>query len=268
MRRASYHNHTTFSDGAESPDAFLRVALAQGVEILGFADHYWRNPDSSEPFPDWALRPELEGRYFEALAALKASAPIEIRAGLEFDWLDGSAAWLASMARDERLDYAIGSVHYVGGACFDCSRTFWEAMAPDALNAFVRRYWQTVRDMACSGLFDIAGHLDLVKKYDFYPSEDVTPFVREALDAIKAAGMVVELNTKGWRCDCRDAYPSEAILRACFRREIPVTVSSDAHQARYVCSNFPRAYELLARVGYTHLVRFRERERVLEPLER
>lgn len=267
MKRASYHNHTVFSDGAETPEEFLRQALTQGVEILGFADHYYRNPEDSDPFPEWALKPHLETRYFEVLSELKAKAPIEIRTGLEFDWLDGSAPWLAPMAQDPRLDYAIGSVHYVGTTCFDCSRTLWESLSQEEIDDLVRRYWVAVREMAESGLFDIVGHIDLIKKFGFYAASDVTQWVREALDAVKAADMVVELNTSGWRKDCQECYPSEAILRACYCREIPVTVSADAHRARFACSNFSRAYDLLARVGYTELTRFRARERFFEPLE-
>lgn len=249
------------------PEEFLRQALTQGVEILGFADHYYRNPEDSDPFPEWALKPHLETRYFEVLSELKAKAPIEIRTGLEFDWLDGSAPWLAPMAQDPRLDYAIGSVHYVGTTCFDCSRTLWESLSQEEIDDLVRRYWVAVREMAESGLFDIVGHIDLIKKFGFYAASDVTQWVREALDAVKAADMVVELNTSGWRKDCQECYPSEAILRACYCREIPVTVSADAHRARFACSNFSRAYDLLARVGYTELTRFRARERFFEPLE-
>lgn len=267
MKKASYHNHTSFSDGAENPEEFYWIALDQGVEILGFADHYYRDAPKVEKVPEWAMQPHLEQRYFDVLASLARRGRMEIRTGMEFDWLDGSAEWLAPMASDPRLDYAIGSVHYLGCESFDSSRAYWEKLSEEEVKAANRRYWITVREMAESGLFNIAGHLDLIKKFDFYPTEDVTPLIRDALDAIKAADMTVELNTSGWAKDCKECYPSEAILRACLHREIPVTVSADAHRARFVCANFTRAYELLARVGYTHIARFRNRERFLEALE-
>ena len=267
MRRASYHNHTRFSDGADSPADFLRQALPQGIDILGFSDHYYRRQADDRDVPDWALAPDAEEAYFDTLAALAAEAPIEIRVGLEFDWLEGSTAWLAAPARDPRLDYAIGSVHFLGDQTLDTDRAFWQRLSQDEVDETHRAYWRAVRDMASSGLFDIAGHLDLIKKFAFYPKSDLTPLIREALDAVKAAGMVVELNTSGWAKDCRECYPSEAILRACFAREIPVTVSADAHRASLATANFPRAYDLLARVGYRALTRFRGRERLTEPLE-
>ncbi len=268
MKRASYHNHTVFSDGAETPDVFLSVAQTQGVEILGFADHYYRDAPGQTQVPEWALKPHLENRYFEVIQALaKRNPATEIRIGMEFDWLDNSAAWLAPMARDPRLDYAIGSVHYVGKESIDNVRAFWEPLSQDEIDVLHQQFWIAVKQMAESRLFDIAGHIDLIKKFAFYPAVDVTPLIRDALDAIKAADMTVELNTSGWVKDCQECYPSEAILRACRHREIPITVSSDAHRARFVCSNFSRAYDLLMRVGYTKIARFRARERFLEPLE-
>ncbi len=267
MRCASYHNHSVFSDGADTPAELVRQAIARGVDILGVSDHYYREGPGAMSAPDWALRPDREADYFETLRALAAESPIEVRVGLEFDWLEGSAAWLAGPARDPRLDYAIGSVHFIGRQTIDTDRDFWLARSQDEVNALYRRYWCAVRDMAESGLFDIAGHLDLVKKFAVYPTCDLTPEIRDALDAVKASGMVVELNTAGWVKDCRECYPGEAILRACFRREIPVTVSADAHRADRLCADFGRAYDLLARVGYRSLVRFRGRERFVDPLE-
>ena len=268
MKRASYHNHTVFSDGAETPEEFFRQAQGQGVEILGFSEHFYRDAPVESTVPEWALKPSLENRYFEALDELaQHSAGMEIRKGLEFDWLDGSKEWLRPMAEDPRLDYAIGSVHYVHADSIDNFRSFWEALDEDGVNRVVRDFWKAEREMAESRLFDIAGHIDLIKKFAFYPTEDMTDLIRDALDAIKEADMVVELNTSGWNKDCRECYPSEALLRACFHRGIPVTVSSDAHRARFVCCNFSRAYELLARVGYREIARFRNRERFFEPLE-
>ena len=119
MKRASYHNHTVFSDGADTPADFMRQAVAQGIEILGFSDHYYREGPGAQTAPEWALQPRLDERYFENIAEVAAHAPIEIRVGLEFDWLDGSAAWYEAPAKDPRLDYTIGSVHFVGTQSID-----------------------------------------------------------------------------------------------------------------------------------------------------
>jgi histidinol-phosphatase (PHP family) len=270
MKWASYHNHTTFSDGAEQPCDFLPFAEAAGVAHLGFADHYYKATPDATIAPDWALQLDAVETYFETIAHVKAIAPasIEIVAGLEFDWLDNSGAWLAPIAADPRLDYTIGSVHFVGKDSIDLTRFYWERLSRDEINHVTRRYWQTLCDMVNSQLFDIAGHLDLVKKFNFYPTEDMSDVIADTLDAIADTHMTVELNTAGWRKDCRACYPTEAILRECFRRNIPVTLSSDAHQAHLVAADFDRGADILARVGYTHVAQFRKRERILVPLTR
>ena len=166
------------------------------------------------------------------------------------------------------MDYTIGSVHFVGKDSIDLTRFYWERLSRDEINHVTRRYWQTLCDMVNSQLFDIAGHLDLVKKFNFYPTEDMSDVISETLDAIADTHMTVELNTAGWRKDCKACYPTEAILRECFRRDIPVTLSSDAHQAHLVAADFDRGADILARVGYTHVAQFRKRERILVPLTR
>ncbi len=148
------------------------------------------------------------------------------------------------------------------------TRFYWESLSREEINHVTRRYWQTLCDMVNSQLFDIAGHLDLVKKFNFYPTEDMSDVIADTLDAIADTHMTVELNTAGWRKDCKACYPTEVILRECFRRDIPVTLSSDAHQAHLVAADFDRGADILARVGYTHVAQFRKRERILVPLTR
>ncbi len=267
MMRATYHNHTYFSDGADTPAEFLRQAALQQVDILGFADHYFKASAEATTAPQWAMQPENFETYFDVLGELKASSKaIEVRIGLEFDWLEGSGAWLAPVARDARLDYTIGSVHYVGGESIDTDTSYWSKRSQEERDASIVQYWKNLLEMVQSGLFDIVGHADLVKKFAIYPSIDVTPLIREVLDAVKAADMTLELNTSGWNKTCEECYPSEEILRAAYHREIPVTLSADAHKAAFLCTHFARGQELLARVGYTSIARFRNRERFFEPL--
>lgn len=267
MTRASYHNHTCFSDGADAPAAFLTHAAAAGIRILGFSDHYYKASPTATDAPDWAIQPNAVEEYFATIEALKQeNATISIRTGLEFDWLDGSAAWLAPLAKDPRLDYTIGSVHFVGEDSIDLTRVYWERLSKDEVNAVIRRYWQILREMAESQLFDIAGHLDLYKKFGFYPTADMSDVITDALDAIADTHMAIELNTAGWRKDCRACYPTDELLAACLKRQIPIVVSSDAHQAHLVAADFNRAYDVLYRVGYRELAHFNHRERTLEPL--
>ncbi len=265
MTPASYHNHTVYSDGRDFPETLAEAALRERLPILGISDHFCLETDGAATAPPWSLQPAKVDTYIDHILSL-ARPGLATRAGIEFDWLDGSADRLRPYAAHPRLDYTIGSVHYIGQDAFDVNRSYWETRTPEAREDLFRRYWIAVRDMASSRLFTIAGHLDLIKKFAYHPAADLTPLIHDALDAISQAGMAVELNTSGWLKDCAECYPAPAILAACRRRNIPVTISSDSHQARHLTHAFTRAAELLTRIGYRKIARFHRREIILEAL--
>jgi histidinol-phosphatase (PHP family) len=262
---ATFHNHTTWSDGQASPEAMYLSASEAGVEVLGLSDHFCLCPDGS--VPGFSLLPDELADYLAELRALRGKGALEVVAGLEFDWFEQSRSVYAPYAESLPLDYRIGSVHFVGGQGFDIDASFWTAKSEDERDAVYAAYWRLVRGMAESRLFDLAGHLDLPKKFGFYPAGDLRALEDEALDAIQASGMAVELNTAGFRYPCADGYPSLGLLRRCREREIPATLSSDAHKPEHLLYAFSRGAALLREAGYTAVARFRNRERWSEPLE-
>jgi histidinol-phosphatase (PHP family) len=239
-------------------------ATTHGVDILGLSDHFCVYPDGSSP--DWSIPPSEISDYVDEVLSYQRSDGIEVRVGVEFDWFEGHKCVLAPIVEALPLDYRIGSVHHVGLAQFDASATFWIGLSQEGRDRVFAGYWVLIREMAESGLFDIAGHIDLPKKFGFAPAADVTALVDDALDAIADVGMVVELNTAGFGRPCADAYPSLEILRRCRAREIPVTLSSDSHAPANVLYEFERGLARLHEAGFTTLARFREREMWLEPL--
>lgn len=265
MTSATYHNHTIYSDGRDLPETLAATALRERIPILGISDHFCLETDDAAAAPPWSIQPDKIETYIDHIHSL-ARPGLATRAGIEFDWLDGCADRLRPYATHPRLDYTIGSVHYTGTESFDTNRSYWEKRTPEEHEALFRRYWVAVREMAASRLFTIAGHLDLIKKFNYYPTTDLTPLISDALDALSDSRMVVELNTSGWLKDCAECYPSPSILSACHRRGIPVTISSDSHRAQHLTHAFPRAAELLHRIGYRKIARFHQREITFEAL--
>jgi histidinol-phosphatase (PHP family) len=142
----------------------------------------------------------------------------------------------------------------------------WERTSQAHRNALHRQYWINMKSLAQSGVFDIVAHLDLAKKFGFYPDIDLSKEIDAALDAIAEASLVVELNTSGWHKPCADGYPTLEILRKCCARGIRTTINADAHQPEHLTRDFDRAVERLAAAGYTHIARFAGREVRMEPL--
>lgn len=273
---ATYHTHSHWSDGKQSLDEMLDAATRLGVGELGVSDHWALHPAGT--LMKWAMHPDALDQYVEQVLALKARSQVAggpiVRLGLEVDWYPAPHEHASvQRARLDRFpfDYIIGSVHEVDGFMIDGSPGGWQPLSQEQVNRIHRRYWENMRTLGenAAGLFDVVAHIDLAKKFAFYPTCDLRKEIGEALDAIAAASNkpVVELNTAGWHKPCRDGYPALEILRECFRRGIDVTISADAHHPDNLLRDFDKAAARLAEAGYTRVARFAGRERRFEALE-
>lgn len=262
----SYHNHSTWSDGLSAPQEMADRAGEIGVDEVGVSDHFILLPGGGT-YP-WSVPPQRLHAYVEEIEALKAKRPA-VRLGLEVDWIAGQAEAIAGALDDLPFDFLIGSVHETSGFIVDADPARWDGLSRAEQEYVHRSYWREVREMAASGLFDVVGHLELTRKFGHRPVSDLGELVTAALDQIAASGMAVELNTAGWYWPCREPYPSVKVLRWCREREIAVVVSADAHHADHLVRGFGPASRLLAEVGYTEVVRFKNRSRIASvPLPR
>jgi histidinol-phosphatase (PHP family) len=83
------------------------------------------------------------------------------------------------------------------------------------------------------------------------------------LEEARQNDVAIEINTAGLRKDCKEMYPSRAILELAAGMGVPLTFGSDAHAPGEVALNFGQAVELARAVGYTHSARFTRRKREL-----
>lgn len=266
---ASYHNHSSWSDGLASIADMIDGAIRSGVEEFGISDHCTLMPGGHTP--EWAMPPQRLDAYVARVHELQAetSSRIALRLGLEVDWFPSMESTIRRRIVEPRIfDYLIGSVHYVGDFLTDSSEADWAPLTDDERAEIATNYWRLMRTMAESKLFDIVGHLDLYKKFGLAPDVSQSKEAHAALDAIAASGMVVEVNTAGWHKPCAEAYPSLRLLQECRRRNIPATINADAHRPEHVIRDFDRAVALLSEAGYTEVIRFgAKRERRVEKIE-
>ncbi len=262
---ANYHTHTPLCRHAEgSPEAFVDAAIAAGLSEYGISDHA---PQIPEPFDDWRMLDAEMPDYLQWIeqARQHAAGRIPIRCGLECDWLDGCEPWIDTLASRHDWDYLIGSVHYLGDWDFDNPKWLGKWAASDVDEVWTR-YWQTYSRMAESGLFDILGHPDLVKKFSHRPQGDLHRFYEPVIDAIASSGCAIELNTAGWHKPCAEAYPSPDFLELACSAGIPLVISSDAHSPAEVGRDISRAVETARIAGYRETLLFEKRRRGSEPL--
>lgn len=283
MKLASYHVHTLFCDGSDSPEAMVRAAIDAGMTDLGFSAH------AAWPFASkWHLNPSRYHEYIEEIRRLarEYAGKIRVFAGFEADYLRGVSMPDHGFYAPFAPDYIIGSVHYVptkdrgriaepwsvDGPAEEVASGLQRCFDGDGEKA-VRGYWELVRDMVETCRFDIIGHLDLPRKRNgqlkFF--DESAPWYREELartaDVIAASNKIVELNTGAIsRGAMDDVYPSAEMLGMLAERGARVTVCSDAHSPHDLVTAYDRAYRAAKNAGFTELAFLGEGGWVSEPI--
>jgi histidinol-phosphatase (PHP family) len=261
---ADYHTHTPLCHHAEGePEAFIDAALAAEVTEYGISDHA---PAIPEPFDDWRMSEADLPSYFEWIerARTHAAGRLSVRAGLECDWLEGCENWIADLAGRYPWDYLIGSVHYLDAWDFDNPKWLGRWAESDVDHVW-KHYWEAYERMAASGLFDILGHPDLVKKFSYRPEGDLSRYYEPVISTIAKSGSAIELNTAGWHKPCAEAYPEPRFLELAADAGIPLVISSDSHAPSEVARDFSKAIELAKSAGFRETLLFEKRKSKPEP---
>lgn len=249
-----YHMHSILSDGKDSYEEMVRVAISKGLDEIGFSDHVCIKP------VDWAISlidiPVMTEQIMDL--KIKYKNQIEIRYGIEMDYFPGSEKELKELIESLPVDYVIGSVHFIGDWNFDTDQSLYGKWPNDQVYG---EYFELIQQAAASGLFDIIGHLDIIKKFRIYPESNQSKLFEDTIRIIKKHDLVVELNTGGIDRPCADYTPGPKLLEMCYRQNVPVTLSSDAHKAEQIARHFESAIDLLIQIGYQEIVGFKNRTR-------
>lgn len=259
--RTDYHVHTLFSDGKSAPEDYIEPAISAGLSEIGFSEHLTLFREKQ----DWTMDLRRVSEYIKCINNLrKNTKQIAVRTGFEVDYYSGREEEIHAYLKECKLDYIIGSVHYLGEKTVDNGPTFYEGRDIDKL--FIN-YFEMVKEAATSGLFDIIAHCDLIRIYGFKPTFDPEYLYRSLAKCLKAHDVTYELNTNGRNRPLGDFYPDRRYLHIFCEEGVAVCVNSDAHFPARVAQHFDEAYELLKNAGYSEMAVFKNRERFMIPFE-
>lgn len=234
-----------------------RVAVERGLGELGFADH---NP-MPESFDDWRMSIDELPRYIDAVAEARAAFPqLNIKLGLECDFVNGYESWIEKLAGMADWDFLIGSVHYLPEG-WEIDHPKYIGRHTEDADSIWTGYWAQYERCIRSGLFDFVAHPDLPKKFGFRPSGDLRRFYEPVIAALAETGTPYEINTAGWRKECAEQYPARQFIELAHAAGVPLLISSDAHAPGEVAAGFENAASIAVDCGYTSTVRFSRRER-------
>lgn len=246
------HVHTTYCDGADTPEETVKAAISLGMECVGFSAH------SHVPFDEFGcMKKEAYAEYKREIDFLKKkyAGRIKILCGIEQDY--------CSNMPFDGFDYAIGSVHYVkAGSEYFAADDTREILIDGAekyfggdILAVAEEYFRAVANPP-KGI-NIIGHFDLISKFNKNESlfsetdERYVSAYKRAIDALLPLDIPFEVNTGAISRGYKDTpYPSEAQLEYIREKGGRVILSSDSHSKDTLCYGFEAETERLRKIGF------------------
>lgn len=228
--KANYHTHTSRCGHAQGTDeAYVRAAISQGFDVLGFSDHVpWPYKSGfSNPGVRMSIG-QMDG-YLASIRALKEkyAGQIELCVGFECEYFPEYMAWLADMADEKALDYLILGNHY--DQTDESGMYFGAASTGAHLNRYVH---STVKGIE-SGLFAYLAHPDLfLRRY--------APFDQNCRQAAKDLAQACAENALPMEYNLHDrflsprtnriSYPHPEFFEIAAQAGVKIIIGLDAHE--------------------------------------
>lgn len=251
-----YHMHTNLSDGHNTHEEMVQTAIENGFDEIGFSDHFCIKQPCK-----WAVGADGIDRLEEKVTEMKTKYGnrIGILFGIEVDYFSDREHEIRETLQKFNFDYIIGSVHFLDDWNYDTDKSRYKEFSNDFLYEW---YFSELQKAAKSGLFDLMGHPDLIKKFEIWPETSKTRLYEETASVFAKSGVAYELNTSGKDRPCAEFFPGTELIKAFCKAGIPVTLGSDSHQKEQIGRYFGEARTILKESGYTKITRFKNRKGV------
>ncbi len=255
------HTHTTLCRHAVGdPQDYAAVAFRRGFQGLLVTCH---NPMPAHYSPTIRMSVDEFDEYLRLVFRARQvwRGRIDVRLGIEADYLPGYERWLEHQLQLADFQYVLGSVH-------PHVPEFRQRYGDSGAVETQRAYFRVLAQAAETRLFDCLSHPDVIKneRPDEWLPERIMDDVCQALDRIAATGVALELNTSGKHKEIVEMNPFPQMLVEARQRGIPVVVGADAHEPERVGDGFFEALDLLEQCGYDHISFYVNRIRADVPI--
>jgi histidinol-phosphatase (PHP family) len=260
---SNFHTHSNYCDGKTSITECVARAQEENMLSVGLSSH------APLPFEcKWCMKPDhLDAYITEIREAKRTQKHTQVYCGLEVDYIPDL---ISPDSFRNKLDYTIGSIHFVdamtNGVRWEIDGThqfFLEGLKNifrDNIRDAVSRYFHLTREMILKTPPDVVGHLDKIKMQNhdnkFFHEQDAwyVSEMKATLDVIASSNCILEVNTRGiYQKKTATTYPSPWVLELALKKNIPITISSDAHHPDDLTNHFSQTAQMLQTIGYKKL---------------
>ena len=255
-----------FCEHAEGTlEEVLEAAVASGYHTFGISEHV---PRDAARFLYPAEREKgitvehLEidfGNYTRTVGELadQFSDRLVVLRGLEIEVVPavGYRESMITYRQSGDFDYMVGSVHHVDEVSIDGPMEEFRLIRNDlgGLEALAIRYYETVSEMVEALHPEVLGHLDLLRKNAGAEAILDTPAIRHevdgALEAARACGAILDLNTAGYRAGLGAPYPAPWLVKRAHAMGLTFCFGDDSHGPSQVAAGIDEARAYLLKNG-------------------
>lgn len=252
-----YHLHTKLCKHASGEiREYIEQAIRSDLKEICFTDHI--------PLPDdfdlaHRMHEQQMDLYSNWIEQARTNYPeLKILYGIEADYYEGFENYLEKFLARFNFDLVIMSVHFVKHWS-DGNWVFNYHFPGKTIPMIYEEYLNAIIKGINTGLFDVVGHIDIIKRNGDSLLKVVPGKISETLSALKKANMAIEINSSGFRKDANECYPGFDWLTEIRNLDLPVTVGSDAHAPEQVAFRFMEVYQQIKAHKINKMVSYRKR---------
>ncbi len=260
MFYADYHVHTSFSSDSDAPmEKIVEHAIKIGLKELAFTDHV----DYDYADPELTFMIDYD-KYMDAFSKVekKYGDKINLLLGVEIGLQTHIKQKVSDLERKYPFDFIIGSIHTADRLDL-YNGDFFEGKTQKI--SYLRYFENLLENIKLFDEFDVVGHLDYIIRYGNFETKklsyyDYTDIIDTILKILIKKDKGIELNTSGYRYNLNQTHPQKSILKR--YKELGgniITVGSDSHTVKGLCSHFDYAYSILNEVGFDSITTYSKR---------
>lgn len=238
------HSHVSRS----SAQQMALAAQQKGLRVFGLSEHVFQMQETRHALQH--LKPEgpllTFSTYIEEVAAAASQSNVDIRLGMEVDFIPEKNELIHAFIQEYNWDFLIGSVHEINGVQFEASHK-WSREEGETLWL---QYFELLRRAIRSGYFSVISHpVRLRVNNPYFP-----PTFNEELEhlAAEATQYDVALEINGYDVLHYHSLVQQ-LVKVCLLHHTPVSVGSDAHYPVRVAQAHEQTEHMLQAIGITKI---------------
>jgi histidinol-phosphatase (PHP family) len=222
---------------------FVKVALERGLDEINLLEHCYRFREFIPMYDGVCAYSDYIDAWFHRKAGVleladylclvetvqKQKYPIKINFGLEVCYFKEFEDLVYKETKDKGLDFLVGSVHFVDNFAYDHKPEHWDGVDVDKT---YRRYFETIIDLAKSGIYNGIAHPDCIKLFGHKSSFSLLNYYDKLAAELEKNNMYAEQSGGAHRrCpNTAELGMDNNMLKAMKKHSVNIKTASDAHR--------------------------------------